>query len=227
MRILFIILIAGIFLIGLLQSCKHEIELIPQETTSNSCDKDTVYFENDVLPLIISSCAKSGCHDKASHKDDIILDSYENIMDHGEIKPGKPNSSELIEVMLESDPSDVMPPPPLSPLSSEEIGMISKWISQGANNNSCNDCDTSNVSYSQTISKIISTNCSACHNANNATGGVILDSYSEIKKEVDSKRLKKTINHLPGFKVMPPGYKLSDCNIKSIEIWIQNGAPNN
>ena len=46
----------------------------PQDTT-HPCDPDTVYFEMDVLPILLSSCGKSGCHD-ATAQDGVRLDSY-------------------------------------------------------------------------------------------------------------------------------------------------------
>lgn len=38
-------------------------------TGMSGCDPDSVYFNRDVLPLIISSCATSGCHDEITHEE--------------------------------------------------------------------------------------------------------------------------------------------------------------
>ena len=53
-------------------SCTHmpDPEFVPDPPTdttqTNPCSPDTVYFQNEVLSLIVSSCAKSGCHDAAT-----------------------------------------------------------------------------------------------------------------------------------------------------------------
>ncbi|NDH90530.1 MAG: hypothetical protein EBZ22_06560 [Flavobacteriia bacterium] len=83
-------------------SCTHEplnpIDPNPTDTTGTGgrvCDPDTVYFQQDVLPLIVSSCAMSGCHDAASAQDGVVLTSYTSIMTTGDVKAGQPNNSEL------------------------------------------------------------------------------------------------------------------------------------
>jgi mono/diheme cytochrome c family protein len=71
-------------------------------------------------------------------------------------------------------------------------------------------------------------NCNACHSSASASGGVILDTYIGVKSQVDNGKLKGTINHDTGFKVMPPsGTKISECNLTIIDKWIADGAPNN
>ena len=70
------------------------------------CDPETVYFQEEVLPLIISNCAQSGCHDAASAEDGIVLESFSSILygdDNDLVVPGQPGESELIEVILGSN----------------------------------------------------------------------------------------------------------------------------
>ena len=44
----------------------------------------------------------------------------------------------------------------------------------------------------------------------------------------DDIQLFGAINHLPNFQPMPRNApKLSDCKIDQIQIWIENGTPNN
>ena len=74
----------------------EETTATDQESQSN-CDPDTVYFQNTILPLVVSSCATTGCHDKNSHRDGIILTDYSSIIRTGEIKPGDPGDSEFFE----------------------------------------------------------------------------------------------------------------------------------
>lgn len=132
-----LIFIPAVLVAILIVQCRHEPDKIP--ITGDPCHPDTVYFERDIMPLLNSSCAKSGCHDAASATDGIILDNYANVMAKGDIKPGNPDDSDLYEVITDNDPLDRMPPPPVPPLSAEQIAMVRKWIQQGAQNLTCDD----------------------------------------------------------------------------------------
>lgn len=135
--------------------------------------------------------------------------------------------SELLEVLVETDPDKVMPPPPAAPLMASAIQTVRRWIEQGAKNNSCSaDCDTADVRFSSTISSLLNTHCVACHNSNNASNGVQLDSYSAVVSEVNSGRLISVLNGT-AYPQMPPSGPLDFCSVRSIELWIQDGAPNN
>jgi len=83
-----------------------EIELIQKWindttfTTGNGeipCDPDTAYFQNDVLPLLMSSCGIAGCHDPQTAEDDVILTSYFYVMETADVEPGEPWESDLWE----------------------------------------------------------------------------------------------------------------------------------
>ncbi|MEO5674617.1 MAG: c-type cytochrome domain-containing protein [Chitinophagales bacterium] len=198
------------------------------------CDPDSVYFEADILPILISNCAKSGCHDEASHKDGIKLNSYENVINTADIEPYDLDAGKLYEVITESDPDDRMPPPPNDPLSSEEISLIALWIMQGAKDLHCDEnsggveCDLSNVTYSGTVAPILSTYCIGCHSEASASGGVVLATYSGVSTVALDGRLVGVITHSPGYVPMPfGGNKLPDCEIEQITEWVNNGAPNN
>jgi Planctomycete cytochrome C/Cytochrome C oxidase, cbb3-type, subunit III len=233
------LLTSGIFFF--IQSCKHE----PLETTAGTngsgtsnnggtlgvtCSPDTVYFQQKVLPIFISNCALSGCHDAASRRDGIILIDYNNIMTTGKVRPFNPNSSEVWEKITETEPEERMPPPPRSPLSDPQKEIIRKWIMQGAKNNSCeaSACDPATVTFSGTIRNIINNKCAGCHSGNLPQGGINLTTHSGVKAKVDDGRLWGAINHLPGFSPMPKGgAKLSDCEIGQVKKWIDAGTPTN
>jgi hypothetical protein len=220
--------------------CKHEPILIEPLITDNGgnngnnynnipCDSDTVYFQNDILPLFISYCAKSGCHDAASHQEDVVLNNYSNIMSTGEIEPFNPNSGKIYEVITTSDPDNVMPPPPSNPLTPDQINLIYTWINQGALNNGCSgNCDTLNVTYSGTIVPLLQSNCIGCHNNTSAGGNINLTNYSGVLAVALNGKLFGTVNHDAGYSAMPKGgNKLPQCQIDEIRIWIAAGAPNN
>lgn len=199
--------------------------------TVSDCDPNVVYFAKDVLPIITSSCAKSGCHDVASHQEGVILTDYASIMNTGDIRPGDPAGSDLYEHITENDEDKIMPPPPNAPLTSAQIAVIRKWIQQGAQNLTCNEgtlCDDSNVTFSGTVAPILNSSCIGCHNPNFVSGGIILSTHAGAAAAANSGRLYGAITHSVGFKPMPQsGNKLNACNIKLIKKWIDNGSPNN
>lgn len=85
-----------------------------------------------------------------------------------------------------------MPPPPAAKLSVAQIALISKWIGQGAKNNTCNDqpggCSTDNVSFSTYVKPALAS-CTTCHKTGNAGGGINLDSYAGFKSAAISGKL--------------------------------------
>lgn len=228
-------------------SCKHEPLLddgiTPIDSTDTigivdtipmgiPCDPDTVYFETQVLPILISSCAKSGCHDAASHEEGIILDSYANVMATAEVEPFNLNAGKLYEVITETDPDKQMPPPPNAPLTQDQVQLIAKWIQQGAQNLKCDPnfgaCDTINVSFSQTLQPIVNTHCKGCHSGGSPSGGIGLDSYNGVKAVALNGKLLGAISWANGFSKMPQGgNKLDACTIAKFKSWIDAGAPQN
>ncbi|MDK2909081.1 MAG: hypothetical protein PWR20_648 [Bacteroidales bacterium] len=230
-------LIAGFFLVFsllLASACKHSSSDIPgpgpdTTLTVTGCNPDTVYFVNTILPLLRSSCAMSGCHDAASHKEGVILTDYQNIINTAKVKPGNPNDSKLYKVLIKTD-DDRMPPPPMAAFTSEQIAKVRKWIEQGAKNNFCTEtqCDSVNVSFASHIFPIIQTNCMGCHSGANPSGGITLSNYQQIVAVAsNNNKLLGTIKHLPGYSAMPPGGKLDECSIAKISKWINDGTPNN
>lgn len=211
----------------MISSCKHDPVFPGNEkhTVSTNCDPDTVYFINSILPIIQSNCAMSGCHGNGSAADGVELSNYENIISKGGITPGNPNKGDFFEVITETDNRKVMPPPPNSKLSADQISLIRKWIQQGARNNECKSgCDSSQFTYSSQIAPIIQNNCLGCHNSNN----IKIGTHAQLKTQVDNGKLWGAINHQQGFLPMPSSsVKLSDCDIKKIQKWIAAGAPNN
>lgn len=191
--------------------------------------KDSVCFEKEIQPIINSNCAKSGCHDAITQEEGYDFSSYFGILEA--VEPGDPGDSKLMEVLTETG-DDAMPPPPNQPLSQDQVDLISQWIREGAGINiDCNiqvECDTSNVTYSETVSLIIQTNCLGCHNTSATGGGIILNSYSTVKEQVNNGKLWGAINWNSGYQPMPQNAaQLSDCDISRIGIWIDEGAPNN
>jgi cytochrome c553 len=226
-----ILQVALVFMLMFLTACKHQPVIVGDpdpDPTNIPCDPDTVYFENDILPLLQASCAYAGCHDAATAQDGVNLTNYFSIIQTGDIKPGNPNGSDLYEVITENDPDKRMPPPPNNPLSAAQTQLIFTWIQQGAKNNKCDDCDTTDVSYAQNIVPLLNQNCVICHSGANPQAGLNLTSLAELQGAITYKNLMPRVKHETGYAVMPPsGAKISDCNIRQLELWIADGMPDN
>ncbi len=222
-----------------MQACQHDTVTpaidnggMNPDTMGIPCDPDIVYFERDVLPILRSNCAKSGCHDATSHKEDIILDNFQNVMDSRIVEPFDLGDSDLYEVITETDPDKRMPEPPNQKLNPNQIAVIAKWIEQGAVSLSCDDpdmpCDVENVSYTAFVVPLLTSNCIGCHSGGSPSGNIALNSHAAVQTVALNGRLLGAITWANGFQQMPQGSgKLSECNIDKIKAWINNGAPNN
>jgi len=221
-------------------SCTHDTDgenlTIPADPNgenisynSSTCNKDSVYFIQQVLPIFQSSCAMSGCHDAATHKEGIVLDSYANIISKGGIKVNNPTESKIYKVMVKNG-EERMPPSPAAPMTNTQLATISKWIGQGAKNNSCieSGCDTTNVKYSTHIKPMIQNACQGCHSGASPSGGIDLATYAGVKTIADNGKFFGSISYLASYSAMPKnGNKLTDCQINMVKIWINQGAPEN
>lgn len=89
------------------------------------------------------------------------------------------------------------------------------------------ECDTINVTYSQTIAPIMSSSCDFCHASSAPSGNVITDNYDDLKTIADDGRLWGSVNHESGYSPMPKDRpKLNDCDLKKIKVWLDNGSLN-
>ncbi len=227
-----IFVLLGVTVIVLVGSCKHEIPFFAPDSTTSSgdtstpCDPNKIYFQQQVLPILISNCAKSGCHDNASHKEGIVLTSYNSTMQTGGIRPGYPNNTKIYTEITKGE----MPPAGSTPLTTVQKNLIYNWILQGAENLVCQSMcgDTVNVTYSLSVNPIILNKCQGCHSGSNLQGGIDLSSYLAVKVQVNNGKLWGAVNWSPGFSPMPKnGNKLSTCELTKIQKWIVQGAPNN
>ncbi len=201
--------------------------------------KDTVCFSQNILPMLNSSCGMTGCHDATSHRGGYTLTSYATLMQRpGNIVPFNPSASRIYQIMQSGGEEDIMPPPPNSPITSQQLATFNKWISQGALNSNCPQagCDTSGtISFATQVLPIIQNNCQGCHGNAYATtgGGVDLRAYAQVKASADNLRngipvLDGAIRQYAGFSAMPKnGLKLDSCSVRKIELWIQQGKLNN
>jgi hypothetical protein len=242
MRKILIFLLLAVISFSVIESCKHTPDIIPlpqdPKDTSNidttkpkrPCSPDTVYYARDIQPIFSAYCVGTGCHSGNSPAEGLDFTTYLKAMAGGKIKPFNAAGSKVYQAIIDTDPNDRMPPS--GPLPADKVSLIKKWIDQGAKNLWCDDlgspCDSSNVTYSSTITKILTDNCVGCHGAG-GSGGVTLTNYNGVKTVVNNSKLWNSINHLSGAtKAMPNSTtKLSSCNLRQIKIWIDAGAPQN
>lgn len=206
--------------------------VINPNDTIDPCDPEVVYFDQQVLPILQSNCALSGCHDAITHEDGVDLTSYEKVMQTADVRPNNLGGSDLYEVITDDDVDDRMPPAPNIPLTSEQIQLIADWILQGAEDLACNPdaggCDTENVRYADFVQPLIQNTCQGCHSGGAPSGGIDLSTYQGVKGVADNGRLYGAISWQSGFVNMPfNGNQLPDCTIDKIKSWIDSGAPNN
>lgn len=83
-------------------------------------------------------------------------------------------------------------------------------------------CDVKSSTFSSDVQSIIKNNCatSGCHVA----GATFPDltTYASIKTNIDRVKVRAITE-----KTMPKSNPLSDCNIKKLQLWIDNGSLNN
>ena len=91
------------------------------------------------------------------------------------------------------------------------------------------ECDTTQVSYTEDIAPMLATYCYSCHSNLNAPsfgGNIKLEDYDDVSSF--SSTILGSIRHEQGFQPMPKGgARLNDCLILTFEAWTLNGKPVN
>jgi hypothetical protein len=165
----------------------------------------------------------------AEAQEDIILNSYINIINTGGIEAFHLDAGNIYEVITATDLDARMPQPPFAALTNEQIDIIESWIMQGALNLSCDDvgCNEGDVTYSGDIKPLIENRCRGCHNGLDASGGVELATYDDVQSLALSGSMISVLTDESGFVAMPfNAFPMPDCQIGMIQKWIDNGAPN-
>ncbi len=192
-------------------------------TTPNTSNQ--VCFTQQVLPMLQSNCASSGCHDAASRRDGYDFTSYTTTVRVG-IIPGNPDGSRVYKAVASGGG---MPPRGRTALTADQRAILRQWIAEGAKNTSCSSgiCDTTNITYTKTIAPLLLTNCVGCHSGSAPSGDITLSSYAAVKTFATNGRLLGSVNGQSGFVQMPPVGRLEQCQITQLGIWIRAGALNN
>jgi hypothetical protein len=89
-------------------------------------------------------------------------------------------------------------------------------------------CDTSNVTFSGTVTTMLATNCLMCHSNVNAPrkNTIPLENYDAVAARAAN--ISGAINHNGPFLPMPPdGIKIKACSITQFDIWVRKGKIKN
>lgn len=189
--------------------------LVSKSGTSWAC------YDRDIQPILMSSCAVSGCHDATTHREGIDFSSYQKTLQR--IKAGDPAHSSLYN-SITGNSEDIMPPKPYSRLSKAAVDSIYSWIKRGGLNEQCaSACDTTGtIAYASHIKSIIDLSCVSCHGSTNPSGGIDLTSKSGLQAVAQAGKLIPAITRTGKFP-MPPTYALSDCEVRQVELWMNQG----
>jgi len=207
-------------------------DTLPSGTGSGvPCDPDSVYFQNTILPLLVANCSQSGCHNPTDHSEGVVLNTYSSVLSTVEhVTSTDWNENKLIRAITETDPEKFMPQAPNPPLSAAQINLLKTWISQGAQNNGCNEsytgCSTDGVTYANFFQPLVQAKCQGCHSAASAQGGIVLSNYNNAKTLALNGRLYAAVTRSTNW--MPNGgARLDACTIDKIKAWADAGAPQN
>ncbi len=98
---------------------------LPQVRAENLVD-----FQRDIAPLFVARCLE--CHGDDNAKNDFRVDDKDSVL--GYIEPGDEQASSLwTDYLVTTDADSLMPPASHGgPLSTAELALIGRWISEGA-----------------------------------------------------------------------------------------------
>jgi hypothetical protein len=221
----------GLIVLPLLFGCKHKIPepALPSGTTTGTVvtpttpvtvtnPPDSVCFVEQILPILVSNCAKSGCHDTGAAQQGVMLDTYAHVRT-------TVSGHLLLQSIQDTGPLG-MPPTPEQKLSAAQVLLIKKWVNEGMRDGiDCQGpCDSTNVTFSGTVLPILQNSCIGCHN-NTAP---VFTGHAGVKPLALDGKLLCAINHRNGCAAMPlNAAKLSECKIRLITKWVNAGSPDN
>ena len=108
------------------------------KTNARGGKEQKVSYDKQIRPILQAHC--QGCHQPAKAGGRYVMTSFDLMLKGGEsgdraIVPSKPGESHLVE-MITPDNGKAEMPQDKPPLSSAEIELITRWIAQGAQNDS-------------------------------------------------------------------------------------------
>jgi mono/diheme cytochrome c family protein len=98
-------------------------------------EPDQVSYYRDIRRILQQNC--QGCHQPAKAGGSFVMTAHANLLEKGEsgepgIVPGKPEASKIFTQITPQNGKKPAMPRGKDPLTDFEIGLIKKWIAQGA-----------------------------------------------------------------------------------------------
>jgi mono/diheme cytochrome c family protein len=102
----------------------------PAAEAKPAAEGTKVDFASQILPILVDRCVS--CHGPEKQKGQLRVDTPEHITEGEIVVAGKPAESLLCQLIsLPADHDDIMPAKG-DPLTKEQIGLIARWIKEGA-----------------------------------------------------------------------------------------------
>src|SRR5438477_12492764 len=115
------LVVAGLSVLG--GNCAFAQQALPQ----------VVEFNRDIRPILSENCFKCHGPDKNQRKADLRLDVREIAVEAEAIVPGKPEASEAIRRIFETDEDERMPPLKANrTLTEAQKQTLKRWVAEGA-----------------------------------------------------------------------------------------------
>ena len=136
-------------------------------------------YASDIQPIFDTNC--TNCHGYPNQYGDLILFSYQDVINSGTVVPGDASSSSLYDRITRSEFENGNMPPEGS-LSQEEIGLIEAWINNGANEtDAVAGCTDSNaITCDDDINSTYFPECETC------ADGIACDNYYNPSATADN-----------------------------------------
>ena len=117
-----------------LRSCAGDETKKDQAGSAQAKTAQTVSYDKQIRPILQAHC--QGCHQPAKAGGGYVMTSFDRMLKGGEsdepaIVPAKPDESQLVEMITPHDGKAEMPQDK-PPLAAGEIELITRWIAQGA-----------------------------------------------------------------------------------------------
>lgn len=175
------------------------------------------------------------CHRGATAPGGYDLSSYEGVLAGGRIVAGNPASSEMFQRV------DTNSMPPGNPLTAEQKAIISQWIQNGAKN----DAPVGGLpggtptdppplpplepKFNSIMANIIGPRCLSCHDSTQRKGGVVLQDYQSLMRQVVPRdaEASELYDVLEDNEMPASGGALTFQQKETIRQWINQGALNN
>ena len=199
-------------------------------------EEPALQFEQHVAPLLERHCLR--CHGGDESEAGLDLSSAQTLLtgsDSGPVLQAGDADGSLLLVRVEAGE---MPPEGEPPLSSEEMELLRRWVTEGAH---FADPQLSRKSVDQhRIIPLMLLRCTACHGAQKQEGGLDLRTPESmlaggdsgpviVQGDPDASRLVQRIRA----EEMPPRRQLVEASVKPmtadelmlLETWIRDGLP--